>query len=149
MSAPAAFRATYSDLKFIKSRKVAMVIVELPIEEAARFVEAFGTPDPSKETWVAIARLDLSKAGDAEKPRRSWSELKPSAQAAIRCGEPAFRRWLAKDDPQFQMYDLDMAADAVRERCDIHSRAHLDTNKQAAAVWQRMEMEYQEWRRHL
>lgn len=46
----AAFKDTYSDLRFVKSRKVAQVVVELPIEEASRFVEAFGAPDPSKET---------------------------------------------------------------------------------------------------
>lgn len=60
---PAAIRATYSDLKFLKTRKVAQVVLELPIEQAGEFVSLFGAPDPSRETWVAVALLSETKEG--------------------------------------------------------------------------------------
>ena len=52
-----AIAGTYSDLKFIKSRSVAQVVVEVPIERAADVVALFGTPQPGGEVWVGMARL--------------------------------------------------------------------------------------------
>ncbi len=84
----AAFSGSYCDLKFIKSRSVAQVVVEIPIEQAAAFIAAFGAPEPSKECPVAIARLDMTKAAsEAEKPRR-YSRIRTAdytAGAAILC----------------------------------------------------------------
>jgi hypothetical protein len=52
-------QATYSDLKVVKTRKVAQLIFEIPLEQ---FNEAMavlgGAPLPDSEVWVAIARLN-------------------------------------------------------------------------------------------
>jgi hypothetical protein len=68
----AAFQGSYADLKFIKSRSVAQVVVELPIEEAAAFVAAFGAPVPGSECPVALARIhpekDVSERDDRLSP---------------------------------------------------------------------------------
>ena len=45
----AAFKATYSDLRFVKSRKVAQIVLELPLEQADGFIQAFGTPNPRQK----------------------------------------------------------------------------------------------------
>jgi hypothetical protein len=151
MSAPAAFKAAYADLKFIKTRKVAQIVLELPIEEASRFVEAFGAPDPSKETWCAIARLDAAKIASPapQKEKRSLSELPLSQQAALKCNDVSFRTFLARGCPEVKTFSLDMAVESVRSICGVKSRSELDTNPEAAAAWKRLTDEFWGWERGL
>lgn len=59
MDKPAAFSATYSDLKVVKTRKVAQFIFEVPLEAAGHALNVLGgMPLPMEERWVAIARLE-------------------------------------------------------------------------------------------
>ncbi len=58
----AAFTGSYADLKFIKSRSVMQVIVELPIEQADAFLAAFKAPQPGAERPVALALLNSAPA---------------------------------------------------------------------------------------
>ena len=51
-------QGTYSDFKIIKSRNVAQVIIEIPLEIANDFISMFGVPRPDEEIWVAIAELN-------------------------------------------------------------------------------------------
>ena len=68
MTAPAAFQATYSDFKLIKGRKCAQIILEVDIERADAALEALGgVPQPHRETWVGVARIDLGVAQSAER----------------------------------------------------------------------------------
>ena len=53
----AAFSGDYCDLKFVKTRKVAQITIEIPLEHAAAFVAAFGAPDPVNGVPVGFARL--------------------------------------------------------------------------------------------
>jgi len=142
-----AFAGAYSDLRFIKSRKVAQVVIELPIEQANRFLAAFGAPDPTSEVWVAIARLNhapdsgkmVEEQVEAEKPRRQWSEMRPSARAAILCGETAFQAFLkvrSKDD----------AAAKLRAHCGVGSRSEFDTDETARMRFEMVERDFQRWR---
>ncbi len=152
MTAKAALSATYHDLRFIKSRKVAQIVLELPIEQADAFVKAFGTPNPASETWVGIARLDMSKVADEApkaKEKRSFADMPLSQQCAIRCNEPQFRRFLARDVADFEMFDVTMAADEIRSLCKIASRSELDSNSTAAAIWRRIDDAYWGWSRGL
>ena len=67
MSSPAAFQATYSDFKLIKGRKCAQIILEVDIERADAALEALGgVPQPHRETWVGVARIDLGVAQPVE-----------------------------------------------------------------------------------
>lgn len=141
MSAPAAFKATYSDLKFIKSRKVAQVMLELPIEQADAFVKAFGTPNPAAETWVAIARLVPEADGqtkDPAKEKRDFSELRPSQRAALLCKTVAFQKF-------YGMADEDEMAAALRGMCEIKSRSELDTSRHGRRIFEGMESDYSDW----
>lgn len=149
MSAPAAFKATYSDLRFVKSRKVAQVMLELPIEQADAFVKAFGTPNPASETWVGIARLDISKvANEAPKAKRQFCDLPPAQQAALRCNEPAFWTFLATRFA-VDVIDADRAAEEVRIECDVASRSELNSNKAASERWKALDDAYWGWSRGL
>ena len=56
---PAAFSATYSDLKLIKTRSVVQFIFEVPLEAAGHAYNVLGgMPSPMEEKWFAIARLE-------------------------------------------------------------------------------------------
>lgn len=62
MDTPAAFSATYSDLKLIKTRKVVQFVFEVPLEAAEHAMNVLGgMPSPMSEKWFAIARLQEEK----------------------------------------------------------------------------------------
>jgi hypothetical protein len=158
--ARAAFQGTYADLKFIKTRKVAAITIEIPQEMAQAFVAAFGTPDPASEIPVAIARLDLSQKPEPEPKalpapeRRAWSDLRPSQQAGIRCGEVAFqkflkeRRTLAWGNASFDDAndtDAKRAAECVRDICRVGSRSELDRKETAGAIWSELCTHFDVW----
>jgi len=134
----AAIQGDYVDLRFIKGRKVCQAVIEFPIEMGTAFVAAFGTPSPATGIPVAMARLDPNA-----KPERKGGKL--AQRAGILCSEGAFRRFLAKDSEHFQMLDLDMAADEVRQHCGIESRAELDHNEKAARKFLDLEASYKAW----
>ena len=56
---PAAFSATYSDFKIVKTRDTAQFIFEVPLKAADHALNVLGgVPQPMEERWVAIARLE-------------------------------------------------------------------------------------------
>lgn len=59
-------QATYSDLKFIKTRKVWQIICEVPLEHFDKVNAALGSPNPEFEKWVAIAPLNISDDGKVD-----------------------------------------------------------------------------------
>ena len=143
MTDKAAFSATYSDLRFVKSRKIAQVTLEIPIEEAIAFVKAFGTPNPATETWVGIARLDPGKTEPAKareyaKERRDFSELPPSQRAALLCKTEAFWKFL-------KVASEDAAARDIRFLCGVASRSSLDIVPEAKRSFEGVEADYQSW----
>jgi len=144
---PAAFSGSYCDLKFIKSRSVAQVVVEIPIEQAAAFIAAFGAPEPSKECPVAIARLDMTKAAsEAEKPRRKLSELPIAQRAALLCNRHAFRTFVKERYASGGRVGDDAdAANMVRKYCGVISRSELSMNVLAATKFEALEREFNNW----
>jgi hypothetical protein len=159
MTTRAAFQGYYSDLKFIKTRSVAQVVIEIPIESGDAFVQAFGTPNPASEVLVAIARMNPTPVAEEPKAlappdRRSWDQLRPSQQAGIRCSEPAFQRYLreeyaaawghaAFDDALTT--DAKRAAECVRNIFGIATRAELDSNFGKGQRWCDMLVDFDVW----
>ena len=82
-----------------------------------------------------LAMVELND-DETPKERRKWNELTPTTQAAIRCEEPGFQRFLNASDASG-------AADEVRKRCEVQSRTELSTNARASAAWERLDSEYQ------
>lgn len=164
----AAFKASYSDWKVIKGRKVVQVIFELPIETADQAYQVLGgMPNMASEIWCGIARLEKSvsrqpippvaenKPGPAtpgksvpvraDKERRQFGELKPSTQAGIICGERAFRLFLAEKFPEvWTITNRDPAA-CVREICKVDSRADIKPDN---ADWSALVLAYRLWMNH-
>jgi hypothetical protein len=142
----AIIKATYSDYRRVKGRKVLQLIFEVPIEQAPQIHERFGEPAPDGSTWVAIARLNEG-AAKVEKPKRSWSELSRAEQAGIACQDADFRHYLAKTSyGNLKTMDAAVAAEAVRTRCDVKSRADLDTDHHGATRWDKLYGDYQRWK---
>lgn len=163
----AAFRATFSDWKLVRSRKVIQVVFEVPLEQADHAYGVLGgMPNPASEVWCAVARLkqegggasgrsmsaehDAQPRSQQDKPaggaKRAFHELSGAQQAGILCNEPAFRRWLAETgDTAILMFDVSMAADEVRGRLGINSRAEIDSDPRIQRHWQSIVSAYRAW----
>jgi hypothetical protein len=145
MTDKAAIQGNYADLKYIKTRSVVQVVVEVPIEQAHMITDAFGWPQPGKEIPVAVARL---KPGPVEpKEKRKFEDLPPSQQAGIRCNDPGFQEWcmerLAETDFQFSDTDnaVELAAAHVRMQCAVGSRSQLN-GPIASKRWEALNEKY-------
>lgn len=137
----AAFSGSYCDLRFIKTRKVCQVVIELPIERGAEFVAAFGAPNPAAECPVAIARLDpkaTTKASAPDRERRKFSELPYPQQAGIRASDPDFRAYLGVETE-------DDAAGTIRMACGVQSRSELANNRGAADRWRELNARFENY----
>jgi hypothetical protein len=149
-------KATYADLKTVKTRSTCQLILELPIEALTDVVALLGAPVPGNEVWVAVARLNLSAAltepvqiahdnDDARdepgKPPRPLSQV-----SAILCNIVAFRRFIME---QYKGWDqiptVDEAADWLREKCGVQSRRQFDTDDVAAANFKNIRSKYWAW----
>lgn len=144
-----AFAGTYSDLRFIKSRKVAQVVIEMPIEDANRFLSAFGAPDPANEVWCAIARLNNAPETDdtdepekppvSEGPRRQWNTLPATTRAAMLCDDTSFLVFL-------KVKTKEEAAAKLRSHCGVASRSAFNTDETARMKFEMVERDFKRWR---
>ena len=58
MENPAAFSATYSDWKVIKTRQVVQIVLEVPLKAADHAYNVLGgMPNFESEKWFGVARL--------------------------------------------------------------------------------------------
>lgn len=92
----------------------------------------------------------LVEVGDDELPKEQpkqridWREVQPTAQAAIRCADPHFRRYLLAEHGIAATTTED-AATAVRKMCGVNSRAVFATNHKARMLWNQIDSQYREW----
>jgi hypothetical protein len=108
----AIIEGTYSDLRFVKGRKVAQMVVEVPLELAGKLVEAFGTPNPANPSWVAVARLN----SPTQRSEDQWKILSPKAQMLARSNELEFQKFLH----QLTFSNVDRASQGMaKTRCGI------------------------------
>ncbi len=121
-----AIRATYSDLKLVKTRKVLQLIFEVPIEEADNALRVLGgMPRADAETWVGIAPITEEAATRAptraDKPKRRMAELSRAQQAGILCNDARFHQFLERVyETSFstrEIFPEDVAANFVRDYC--------------------------------
>lgn len=146
--APPAFKAAFSDFKLVKTRKVAQLIFEVPVEGADAALQTLGgLPRSDAEVWCGIARLAPEKpatasrnanGGDA-KERRPFKELPFPQQAALRCADLEFQQFLG-------VGSADRAADRVRDRCGVPSRSEIRPETSAGILWERLNAEFTAWR---
>lgn len=147
MSAPKAIKATFADWRPVKGRKQLQLIFEVPLEETPEVLKMLGAPMPDKETWVAIALLDMrtfdgqGNFQDTEPiPRRAFCELPFPQQAGI-----------LSEDLKFQLFirglpvgkECEDSADAIRAFCGVNSRAEILPGTQAGDRWKELLRSYE------
>lgn len=148
MSAPAAFASTFSDFKVIKGRKVAQFVFEVPLENADAALAALGgLPRPDAEKWVAVALMSGPPSPKAEeKPRKRFEELPYPQQAALKCSDPAFQRFMA-ERAGLKDWNQNLTVDRIRYSCGIDSRAEIKPGSPAANRWTALLDEFRLWLR--
>lgn len=79
-------------------------------------------------TTTSATILPAEAAPATPKARRSFEELPPSQQAALKCEDKDFQRWLGVRNPTD-------AARYVRQLCDVQSRAQIADSARSMAAW--------------
>lgn len=175
MAAPAAIQATFADFKIIRGRKIAQIICEIPLEQADAALSVLGgIPNPATEAWVAIARLDLSKAKDAgpdtrglmnvglehheeaQKPKRKFSELPLITQSVLLSEREAFWTFLKTTKSNCWLFNqndkdgigrtnIETAKMCLYDLCKMNSRSKLGVDPVASTKFIEIRNEFQDW----
>lgn len=152
-----AFRATFSDMKLVKTRQVAQLIFEIPVEDFDQAYEILGgVPVPGKERWFGIAALKAPRAEKASpaprqsvpKPdgaKREWRELPASQQAGIRIDEPAFGAYLKEQHPD-EWHETGDADACLKMILRIESKTEIKTDPKRTMLWRQLDDSYQAWK---
>jgi hypothetical protein len=146
MSKPAALSGTFSDFRIVRGRKIAQILVEIPVERADEALRVLGgIPQPHEERWVAIARLEPDMKADIEpdaepKPRRKLHEMSLAQQAALLCNDEAFQRFVEEEGKEAD------APTFVRKWCGVSSRADIKPDTQAARAFKQLRDDFYLWR---
>lgn len=139
-----AISATFSDFRTVKSRKVAQLVLEVPIEQANAALKALGgVPQPDQEQWVGVAPLTQEAA---EKPVERPKGGKLAQRAGILCATPSFHKWLTEERGLSVQSEAEAAA-YVREYCGVSSRADLDHDEDAGVMFSVIYDFYRDWMR--
>jgi hypothetical protein len=147
VSKPAAIQGSLVDAKNVAAHKCVRLSIDVPAELAKQVIDAFGWPTMAEPVPVAIARLNVGTQAQEPTEKKRWHELPPSQQAAIRCNEPAFTKFLEETKPQYGSLGEHEVAEVVRMLCGVDSRKDIRTGTQAAQKWFAIDSEYQAWMR--
>lgn len=158
----AAISGSFADFKLIKSRSVAQLIIEIPIEQTdAALLALGGVPQPATERPVAIARL-VERPEAKPDPRERYAQSDEGTQAVTRaallCSEQDFQRWIiptgkpvltkGMDHEAIRRAIAEAAADELRNRIDVRSRKELATDPDALARFLDLEARFKSERRY-
>ena len=133
-------KGTYSDFKIIKSRNVAQIIIEIPLEQSDDFIAMFGIPKPTSEKWVALAGLN------EEVVNRNEKATKAIQLCGMLCKDEKFGKFLKdyKKMEEVNPKDIETIANGVRAILGIKSRTELH-NANNMIAWNRLYSEYEDW----
>lgn len=171
MSEAAAFRATYSDWKLIRTRKCVQIVFEIPVEQSDAAYDALGgMPNPAAEVWCGIARLNLNAVGNdatagevgsscpapaspslSPDKHKSWHDMPPSQQAGMLCNEKSFHEFLrTNESDRWRLLnegtDFDKASLIVCSLCGVARKRDIQTPL-TIANWQSLVADYRFWMR--
>lgn len=127
-----AVAGTFVKFDAVPTRKVVRITVEAPIEQADSILHSLGGfPDPANARWVGIAPL-------ASKPSNTLKGGALAKSAGIMCEERAFQQFA-------DAANAEEAAEWLRMKCGITSRAHLDHDENAARAFRDLKSSYEAW----
>jgi hypothetical protein len=140
MTDKAVVRASYSDYRRVRSRKVLQLVFEVPLELEAETFKRIGYPG-GNEDWFALARLQEVAEGVAAQPspsatgagevssraspvsRRPVADMAIGSQIALACHTEMFQQWIRieygvpiHDEQAAEEWVLHMAGGAERKR---------------------------------
>lgn len=174
MSGHAIIQATYTDMKFVRTRKVVQLVFECPIEQAQHVMDAFGAPD---ESWYALAKLNgpgqraassdavpqpPSAASEGQDRRRHFSDMQPSQQAALKTKDVNFQKFMHDRHGklwQANRVERDLGVAQTSEQLevttdrvikflfDMQSKSELDRDPHKAKLWDSLLAEFEIWQR--
>lgn len=112
------------------------------IDSSVQKIYPIGSPEQvaAQNTLNTAFRNTLGPANS----KRKFEELSLSQQAALRCQDTDFQFYLSDTAHHPPRTDW-TAADEVRERCRVESRAEFDKNSRAGGAWLILEDQYQAW----
>lgn len=164
MSAPAAIQAQLVDVRNVSSHKCVRLEIHVPAEQAGDVMAAFGWPTMADPVPVALARLieKITPENRHEEypkgERRSFSDLPLAQQAALRCQEPDFWRFLQERQGPDGVLHLrgdvkNECAAHVRFLCGVDSRSDIGKGPNDRSAndsgfkWRALDAEYYAWQR--
>ena len=145
-----AFKATFSDCRLVKGRKVAQLVFEVPIEEVDQALSILGgMPQPTKEAWVGIARLDpkqtpqkpVEPAPNKKGESGPFEELPYPQQAGILCADHSFQTFMGGNG-------VEHTISLLYKRISIKSRSEIIPGSLAASQWRGLVERYRDWVRY-
>lgn len=93
------------------------------------------------EIRAAVSAKGRAEARDGAAARdrtRHYGDLPLGQQAALRCGNAAFQKFMHAADAL-------EAAEAVRRDCEVRSRAEFDKDAAAGARWRALDQRFAAW----
>jgi hypothetical protein len=162
------FAGVFTDFKLVKTRNVAQVIVEVPIEAADQALATLGgLPRADQSPWVAVARLNCTSVNPPQEAgacRKAIAENKaladgqpnphalPGAFAVAylcRCTTILRRSGLEAARKHDGALASELAAEVVRLWCRVESRAAITPGSEPAERWHSLDMSssepYEQW----
>lgn len=169
-----AISAQLVDIRNVGTHKVVKLTLHAPEEHAMKIMEMFGWPTGVNPIPVALARLDLTKGGDAPAlqqpplPSDGRNETQPrpvTDRQASPAGadkqrksfsemSPAQQSGMLSQDRAFRMFlaekfdmpipDPDEAASVIRHYCNVKSRAEIKADN---VGWSELVLGYRVWQR--
>ena len=138
MSDARVITGTYSDFKIIKTRQVAQVVIEVPLERSKDVIDKFGLPMPNEELWLAVAAIKSERATDNARASKAIQ------QAGILCKDQTFGIFLQqhKNLSDVNPADHSTIENAVRAITGVRSRSEWRTNENGLNAWERLYQEY-------
>jgi len=139
-----AFQATFSDFKVIKGRKVAQIILEVPIEAADDALRKLGgVPQFATEQWVAVCPIKVDALPEAPKRRREYTLAQ---KAGMLCGNKRFWASVGQFNGEpMNVLNADDAADFMRRYCEVTTRADIIEGTDAGDRFKTLVNEFNAW----
>lgn len=159
-----AVRATFEDVKRVKTRKAWQLIFEVPEENYDAAVAALGgSPISGHDRWVGIARI--TAPDDAAEPQETQTEPEPvkggrrAKMAGILSRDHAMHIYRPKIITKSHgVFDFDWEIDdpsrplkndeeertrwTICAACRVRNFRELDHNEAAGQIWDRIEADY-------
>jgi len=170
MTKPAAFYASVHSVRTVAGRKNYQIVLEGPVEDLPKVLQAIGNINPATSTWLAIARLDpeivkevmpdkpehgnlptndTSPASGPDIPARAHKPVAAEKQLAQLAGmlskKKLFHQYLVKIHG-WKGVTNNVAADFIRDYCGVVSRSNIIAGTFAGDKFEELNYAFNRWR---